>query len=308
MKFNNLTEADVDYIKSVYDSALSRGDVEIQIAEKFNVKARTVRRWIAKLKLKEGRRESRILVYDLETPRLKAWVWWSGKQYVHDIIDEPKIISVSWKWVGHPEVKSLHWDLKTKDDKYLVAKFIDEYNKADLIVGINNKNFDDRWLRARAYKHGYTMNAYARTLDVQKEAKRLIRIPSYSMKNLAKYFQLDNQKLSHEGIDMWMKIQEGSMMERKEYMKKMIEYNVGDILTTEEIYFKLLPMMRHQAHIGVIDGNTKSSCPACGNTDAVKKFKTTVTNAGTIQHIMRCDNDGHQFKVSHTEYIKWLNG
>lgn len=307
MGIDRLGEDDKAFIRSLYKSSLKREIVEEQIAHKFGISKRTVRRWVAKLNFKEQKPEKRILIYDLETPRLKAWVWWSGKQYVHDIIDEPKIISVAWKWIGHEQVDYLHWDLETKDDKVLVTEFIDEYNKADLIVGVNNKNFDDLWLRARAFKHGCTMDAFKRSLDVQKEAKRLIRVPSYSMKNLARYFELDQQKGNHEGIDMWMKIQEGTMKERKEYMERMIDYNIQDILTTEEIYFKLLPMMRHQTHIGVLEGNTKTSCPACGGIN-VKKFSTSVTNAGTVQHVMRCEEDGHQFKVSHRDYINWLNG
>lgn len=308
MKFGNLSDDDISLIKALYGSSLERSKVEIEIASKFGVSTRTARRWASRLGVNSDihRTERKILIYDIETPRLKAYVWWSGKQYVHDIIDEPKIISIAWKWLGEDKVYDLHWDLKTKDDEVMVKQFVDVYNEADLVVGINNKNFDDRWVRARAIKHDVSMNAYARTLDVQKEAKRLIRVPSYSMKNLAKYFKLGEQKGEHEGIKMWNMIQEGTMKERKEYMKKMVEYNRQDILTTEALYYKLLPMMRHQTHMGVLNGNSKASCPACGNTERVEKFKTLVTNMGTVQHLMICKDDGHQFKVSHTEYLNFL--
>jgi len=310
MEYSDLTQEDKGFFKSLYDSSLLRKDINRILREKYGISERTVRRWAAKLALSKPSqtREQKVLIYDIETPRLKAWVWWSGKQYVHDIIDEPKIISVSWKWAGDDEIFDLSWDLKTKDDEVLVKEFVDVFNQADVIVGVNNKNFDDRWLRARAVKYGVNMNAYPRVVDLMKEAKRLIRVPSYSLKNLCIHYNVPQRKLEHEGMTMWMKIQEGTMKERKEYMEKMIEYNRGDILATEGLYFKMLPNLRHQAHLGVLNGNPKWSCPVCGDTESVKLFKTTVTNAGTIQHIMICENDNHQYKISNTEYVKWLHG
>jgi len=310
MEFNDLTQEDRAFIQSLYDSTLQRQQVYKLIQEKFSVTERTVRKWAARLgaSATPDKRKKNILIYDLETPRLKAWVWWSGKQYVHDIIDEPKIISVSWKWAGEDEIYDLNWDLTTKDDEHLVKTFVDEFNRADIIVGVNNKNFDDRWLRARAVKYGVDMNAYPRVVDLMKEAKRLIRVPSYSLKNLCVHYNVPQRKLEHEGMKMWMMIQEGTMKERKEYMEKMIEYNRGDILATEGLYYKMLPNLRHQAHIGVMSGNPKWSCPVCGDTELVKLFKTTVTQAGTIQHIMKCSADGHQYKISNREYLNWLHG
>jgi uncharacterized protein YprB with RNaseH-like and TPR domain len=310
MDFNDLTQEDKGFIKSLYDSSLQRQQINQLLRDKYSISERTVRRWAAKLALSNKKyvRESKVLIYDLETPRLKAWVWWSGKQYVREIIDEPKIMSVAWKWAGEEEVYDLNWDLKTKDDEVLVKEFVDQFNQADVIVGVNNKNFDDRWLRARAVKYNVTMNAYPRVIDLMKEAKRLIRVPSYSLKNLCIHYDVPQRKLEHEGMKMWMMIQEGTMKERKEYMEKMIEYNRGDILATEGLYFRMLPNIRHQVHLGVLNGNPKWSCPVCGETETVRLFKTTVTNAGTVQHIMKCDADQHQYKISHSEYLKWLHG
>lgn len=313
MNYRDLTREDVRLIKKRYASNDPRSKVQKELAKLYGVNKRTIRRWAKKLEVgvmaKNVTNPARILIYDIETPRLRAEVWWSGKQFVNgmDIIDEPKIISISWKWLGDDKVHAAHWDLETQDDKEMMEIFADEYNKADLVIGFNNNRFDNRWVNARALKHRIDVNTFVRSLDLQKEAKRLLRLPSYSLKYLCEYFEVPQQKQSHEGLIMWRKIQWGTMDERVEYMKKMITYNVGDILATESLYLRMLPILDHTAHLGVLHGNEKYACPHCGETEAIELVKTTVTKAGTIQRVMRCLKDGTKYKISNREYLKWFN-
>lgn len=313
MRYAELTSEDIANIKSKYESDNPRRQVQNELAEAYNVHSRTIRKWATRLRISvEGQSQinSRILIYDIETPRLRSELWWSGKQYVNgnDIVDEPRIISISWKWYGEDKVHAAHWDLESQDDKEMMKLFLEDYNQADVIVGINNDRFDNRWVNARALKHKLQVNSFPRSVDVQKQAKRHFRLPSYSLKYLCGYFDVPHKKLEHEGIIMWRMIQYGTMEERKEYMQKMIEYNVGDIMATEAVFMRLLPFLNLQAHLGVLDGNQKYSCPLCGETEQIELVNTTSTRAGTIQHIMRCKKDGHTYKISNREYLNWLNG
>ena len=120
------------------------------------------------------------------------------------------------------------------------------------------------------------MNTFVRSVDIQKQAKRLLRLPSYSLKYLCQYFEIPQQKLTHEGLVMWRKIQYGTMEERKEYMKKMIDYNVGDILATEGLFMRLLPMLNLHSHLGVMYGNEQYSCPLCGETEDIELAPSTL--------------------------------
>lgn len=249
----------------------------------------------------------RVLIYDVETTLVLAHLWWTGKQYVgsNQIMSEPQIITVAWKWLGEEEVYTLDWGVSKKDDKKLIKDFLVAFNSADLVVGVNSDRFDNRWVAARAAKHGFDINTNIKSLDVQKEAKRLFRLPGYSMKYLAEFFGL-TQKISHSGIQMWKDIQWGTKEEAQAALTEMIDYNIGDIVTTEDILLRLRKYMKSPIHMGVLTGGEKWDCPHCGG-DNVELFKTTVTAAGTIQRIMRCKDDGVQFKLSNSAYIKWLN-
>lgn len=252
------------------------------------------------------KKEVKVLIYDLETSQIPAKVWWTGKQYVghKQLKGEAKIITVAWKWLGEDKVNHLTWDMETHSDEKLVEEFIKVYNSADQVVGINNDNFDCRWIRARAAKYSIPINVYVKSLDIQKQAKKLFRLPSYSMDYMSKYFGVSH-KLSHEGIVMWDMIEDGNPEQQKEYMKKMIEYNVGDIISTEDLYLCLRKYMKSPVHFGALVGKSKFTCPECGG-DNLELIKTTTTTAGTIQRIMRCKDDGVTFKLSNTNYNKFL--
>lgn len=309
MDFNQLKQDDFDLIKQVYATSETRKTAQKQLSKHYDVSKRTIRNWAKKINVgvmtKNVVNDSKIMIYDIETSRVPAMVWWTGKQFVshRQLQGEPKIITISWKWLGSDEVHSLAWD-DNHCDKKMVGEFMKEYNKADLVIGQNNNNFDNRWVQARAAKFGFEVNTFIRSFDIMKESKKRFRLVSYSMEYMCQYFDVA-QKLSNEGIKMWDKIQLGTPDEQAEYLPKMIEYNVGDIIATEALYYRLRPYFGHQTHIGVLNGGEKYSCPSCGGTD-VSLYKTTVTAAGTIQRVMICNEDGVKFKISNRSYMDFI--
>lgn len=310
MNFNTLTETDFDLIKKAYSDEASKKDAQEFLSDYFDVSERTVRNWANKLELgmmsKNIVNPTKILIYDIETSRVSAKLFWTGKTYINykQIRGEPSIISVSWKWLGEDTVSHLKWDMKTHSDEKLMEDFLKVYNKADMVVGYNNKNFDDRWINARAMKYNLFVNVYVKSFDLIKHSKRLFRLLSYSMAYLAEFYGV-TLKQSHEGIKMWDMIEDGNKEEQEEYIQKMVNYNVGDIITTEEIFLKLRKYMGHVIHVGAFEGGEKYSCPHCGGTN-VELFKVANTAAGTLQYIMKCNDDDVQYKISNREYGKFL--
>jgi len=253
-----------------------------------------------------GNKEVKLMIYDIETSQVEAKLWWTGKQYVNysQLQDEPKIISIAWKWLGEDEVHTDHWDMDTHDDRGLMERFLEEYNSADMVIGQNNDRFDNRWINARALKHRLYVNTMVRSFDIMKQSKRLFRLPSYSMAFTCKYLGI-TLKQNHEGVHMWNMVESGTPAEQKEYMQKMLDYNIGDIISTEEMYYAMKPYMRAMMHVGALKGNGKYSCPDCGGTN-LELVRTTTTPAGTIQRIMRCKDDNVEFRMSNTVYLKNL--
>lgn len=254
-------------------------------------------------KVKQMEKKPRVLIYDIETSRVRADLWWSGKQYINgnDLISEAKIITIAWKWLGEDNVYCTTWD-KNKSDKELVLDFLKEYNSADMVIGYNNDRFDNKFINTRAMKYGFNVNTHVKSFDIMKQSKRLFRLPSYSMNYLAKFMNVAT-KLQHSGLDMWNAIQYGKKKEAKKAMKLMVKYNVQDIIVTEQVYLGVRKYMKSPIHLGALIGKGKTSCPCCGSTDA-KHYKTSTTVAGSIQHSMECDRCETKFKISNTEFLK----
>ena len=309
MNFKQLTEVDKELVKLTYRREDSKSKAQNQLASIFGVTTRTVRNWAKDLGLTGDNTTTdsfRVMIYDIETSRVNAKVWWTGKQYVghKNLTSEPKMISVSWKWLGEDKIHALTWD-KDHCDKKMIEEFMVEYNSADMIVGQNNDRFDNRWLNARAMKHGIHFNTFIKSFDIMKQTKRLFRLPSYSMDYITKFLNVEN-KQTHEGIKMWDMIQEGTKAQQKEYLQKMVDYNVGDIVSTEAMYITLRKYMGHKVHFGVLAGLPKWTSPSDGTTD-VFLLRTTCTPNGTIQRIMQSNTDGVQYKISNGEYMKFFN-
>ena len=309
MTFKELTPEDYDIIRKEYRESESREEAQRKLSEYFDVAERTIRKWANKLE--EGlmsnniTNPNKILIYDIETGRIPALIWWSGKQYVSadQLVEEPKIITIAYKWLGEDEVTVLTWD-KYDNDKQMLEKFLPEYNKADMVIGQNNDNFDNRWINARAMKYGLDINTFVRSFDIMKETKRLFRLPSYSMKYITNFLGIET-KLEHEGIKMWDKVQFGTPEEKREYLQKMVDYNRQDIVATEDMYLSLRKYMGHKVHFGVLNGEEKFTCPNCGSYN-IGLHKTTVTPAGTVQRIMKCKQDDVTFKITNKQYMNYL--
>ena len=252
--------------------------------------------------------KGKVMVYDIETSLVRADVWGTGKTYIrHDqLVDGPegetRIISIAWKYVGEDEVYHLEWD--DGCDKEMLREFITYYNRCEMVIGQNNDFFDNKIVQSRAAKHKFFVNRYVKSFDIYKKSKKVFKLPSYSMKYMAEYFGL-TQKLSHEGIIMWKMIQYGNPEQKAKYLKKMVEYNVGDIVTTEELYMTLKPYFGTVYHKGVREGSPKWSCPVSGSLN-VELYNTLYTESGTVQRILWCPESNHQFKVSNLTYRKFL--
>ena len=185
-----------------------------------------------------------------------------------------------------------------------MTKFLKEYNKASMVIGQNNNSFDNKWINTRAAKHGLHITRFVKSFDIYRMAKRYFRLPSFSMAYMAKYFGL-TLKQSHEGIFMWDMIEEGTPAEQKEYLKKMVDYNKGDIVTTEELYLTLRTYFGTVTNKAVQGGLPKWCCPVSGSSN-VKLLKTIFTEQGTVQRILFCEDSRHQYKVNNKTYMDFL--
>lgn len=220
--FKDLTKEDIELITKLYESDNKKEEVQRILANTFGVLPRAIRDWAKKLNLGVNTiiNPAKIMVYDIETSRATFKLFWNNQQFVpaEAMTDEPKIISICWKWLGKDEIHSLCWD-ENKSDEEMLYEFTREYNISDLVIGQNNDRFDNRWINARCAKYNIDVNTQIRSFDIMKENKAKFRLPSYKLSFMCKYFGVE-QKLQHEGKVMWDMIEDGTKEEQKEYLQK----------------------------------------------------------------------------------------
>jgi uncharacterized protein YprB with RNaseH-like and TPR domain len=307
-KYNKLTEKQKKRIIDLYSSERPRAEIQEILSNEFDVTKRMVRYWAKSLNLNTSQSNvpnDKVMVYDIETSRVTADIWWTGKQYINhnQLRSETTIISIAWKWVGQDKVYHLTWD-ENHCDKAMVEKFLQSYNKASMVIGQNNNSFDNKLINTRAAKHRLHVDRYVKSFDIYRMAKRYFRLPSYSMAYMAEFFGL-TLKQSHEGLYMWDMIERGTAKQQKEYLRKMVEYNKGDIITTEELYLTLKPYFGSVTNKAVQSGLPRWACPVSGSTN-VKLLKTIFTEMGTVQRILYCEDSKHQYKVNNKTYMDFL--
>ena len=242
------------------------------------------------------------LFFDIETSPCLGWFWRPGYKLrlsYDNVIEDAKIICISYKWQDKKEVHTLVWDQKQSDET-LIKEFIEIMNKADEIIGHNGDRFDIPWVRTRALFHGIKNVPRWRTLDTLKSVRSNLKFPSNRLGDIAKYLGLDVQKMD-TSFSLWKNVMKGD----QEALDYMVEYCEYDVLVLERVYEKVIGFVPLKTHAGVLKGGDKWSCPNCGGIDLVRNG-TDVTRAGTESQKMKCKSCNRSYRITTKQYSKFL--
>lgn len=248
--------------------------------------------------------KKRVLFYDIETSFCKGHFWRPGYNQrigAEQIIEYAKIISIHWKWSDSNKVYNIDWGLKKQCDKKLLEKFIPEMDKADLIITHNGKRFDTPWIRTRAMLHEIPMRPTYTEVDTYKLAKKYLNLPSYSLKEICKYYGLEAKK-DAGGLQTWIDV---VFNKDKKALDHLLYYGDGDITSLEAVYNKLSPYVMNTTNFSTLNGGSKFCCPSCTSSD-IRINKTYTTAAGTKQHYMKCTTCKQPFKINNKTYMDLL--
>lgn len=210
-------------------------------------------------------RETAVLLYDVETSPNLAYVWGKYEQNVlGDFVEERQIISVSWKWLGEKKIYVLSARMlpgyragKPINNKALMIHLHGLFSQADIVVGQNIDEFDDKMSNTGFIKHGLPPPPPHKTVDTLKVARAKFRFNSNSQGDLGKFLGL-GEKVKHWGFELWVRCLKGdpkawALMER---------YNMGDVRLLERVYLKLRPWMTNHPSMTALDGKF-GNCPMC---------------------------------------------
>ncbi len=210
--------------------------------------------------------EPKTLLIDFETTANKGDFWGDKWQTsIIEITEYTKILSFSAKWLGGNQITKgwIHYPkyVAGKDNEERMLREIwDMFNEADILIAHNGKDFDFKVANSRFAAHNITPPSPSKVIDTKTEAKKYLRLPSYSLNEIAQYFGLGH-KLEHEGYPLWKSCQAGD----KNAWRKMLAYNKQDVVLLEGVYMRLLPYMK-TPNAGMYTDKVICPRPGCGGT------------------------------------------
>ncbi len=241
------------------------------------------------------------LVFDIEVSPAIYWLWKGGYGInvpTSNLIEEPKVICISYKWEGEKKTHHLQWNTK-QDDKAMLKAFILIMQEAGVLIGHNSDSFDIKWLRTRCLYHRLPCPPDFITIDTWKQAKKYFRFQGNGLKYVARFLRLKKGKIeTEENAGLWKKV---VFEKSSKAMKEMIRYCDRDVDVTTEVYEAFIPYTGAVGH----KGRSMQDCAHCGSSNT-KWEKDRTTTAGTKKTQLRCQEPGC-LKYGTCAASKWYN-
>lgn len=229
----------------------------------------------------------KILLYDIETSPLKGYAWGRYEQNLLKVIQERRMLSFSYKWLGVPGVRChIARDL---NDRHLVKRLCALIEKADLIIAHNGDKFDRRQVATRAIYHGLPPVPNTTSVDTLKVARKYFGFSGNGLSDLAEFLGL-GRKYPNPGFDMW----NGCMEKDPVEWARLERYNKRDVVLLERIYKAFLPWTENHPNLSRIlfpkDRGELAKCNRCGSRYFMRRGYAT--SAKGIQRRLQCQSCG----------------
>lgn len=235
----------------------------------------------------------RILFIDIETAPLLGYVWGLFDQNIalNQIHKDWHLLSFAAKWAD--DKKMIYADQSRarniENDKKLLEKIWKLLDEADIVVGQNVKSFDRKKINARFLAHGMSPPSSYRLIDTLSIVRKNFALTSNKLEYMTKNFNKKFKKLSHgkyPGFSLWSECLKGN----KEAWREMKKYNMYDVLSLEELYYKLAAW-DNSINFGVYSDDTKHVC-SCGH-DKFRNKGYAYTSSGKFRRFqcLKCGKE-----------------
>ena len=260
----------------------------------------------ARLRKAAPKTPAKILVFDIETALMEAYVWGTGEQYIG-----PKNIKADWyvlSWAATwlHENKVLHSVLtpaeaKRNDDKRICKKLWRLINEADLVVGHNIRSFDLKKMNWRWLIHGLNEPLPYKTVDTLTISRAKFGASSRALDYLTKELKIPNK--SETNYQLWIDCGNGV----SKALKKMDGYCANDVMINEALYLRIRGWDARHPNLGLYAKT--QVCRNCASPNLVPQLKMATTPAN-LYKTYRCSECGKagRYKKSeiNTEHRKRL--
>jgi len=242
---------------------------------------------------KEEKKLPKILIFDIETAPMQAFVWKRFKENISldQTISESFMLCWSAKWLYDEETIGdclAPEEAINENDVRIVTSLYNLVNEADILVAYNGRNFDIPYMNQRFLVCGFPPYAPTHIVDPYETAKSVFRFSSNKMDHIATQLGLQN-KIKTD-FDLW----KGCMRGNKESLDAMLTYNKQDVVVLEEIYCQMLPWIKNHPNISNYIDN-KQVCVKCASENIIPLNKYFYTPSGKYR-LYRCKNCGAIFR------------
>jgi DNA polymerase elongation subunit (family B) len=234
----------------------------------------------------------KILVFDIETSPLLAFVWGAYDQTIQpsNIIQDYVMFSWSAKWLFEKEIMSdvlTSDEANSHDDDRICRSIWNLINEADIVVTYNGDSFDLKKLNSRFIKNGLLLpNQYKHSVDLYKVMKSKFSMTSNKLDYVNAFLGLE-QKIETGGFELWKKCYFGD----SEALATMQKYNKNDVAITEMLYLKILPWITNHPNLNVWVEGEQPVCKNCGS-DVLVWGNDYYYTATAKYQVCHCDNCG----------------
>lgn len=246
---------------------------------------------------KPGETAVKVLLFDVESSPNIGYTWGKFEQNVIEFIKERQIMCFSWKWLGERKIHALAMPMmkgyrrNPDDNRALIIRLHELISQADVVVGHNIDDFDEKMSNTGFIKHGLKPPPPHKTVDTLRFARHKFRFNSNRLGDLGKFLGLGD-KVRTGGFDLWKRCLAGD----PKAWATMVRYNKGDVRLLEKIYLKERPWMSRHPNMNALDGH--DGCPHC------KSRRTHLIRRGWTLSI----NGGKRMRFRCKDCGKWSSG
>ena len=228
----------------------------------------------------------KILFYDIESTPNLGYVWGRYDQTVLHFQKERELLSFAYSYLGDSKVYCITRKGK-KDDKQLVKIIAKLLQEADITIAHNGDEFDRKIIKARMLYWGMKPLKINCSVDTKKAAKSYFGFNGNSLDNICKFLGIGS-KMPVPGIQLWL----DCMADKPRAWKKMIAYNIHDIVLLKEVYERLRPWIENHPNytkmFNPLVGD--KGCPNCGSLSVQSRgLRATVKS---VQRQWNCNDCG----------------
>ena len=208
---------------------------------------------------------SKVLILDIETSPMTAYVWgmWKNNVSQNQMIHDWFIISWSVKWLFDKEVYSSAVtvdEVLRRDDSRIVKELWEYVEEAEIIIGHNARRFDMPKSNTRFLLHGLTPPSPYLIIDTLDALRKNFKVSSNRLNYVNAFLGLD-VKVDTGGFELWANCLNGD----QDALDSMETYNRNEVLILEELYVKIRPWIKPHPNIALYSDSVDSCCPACAS-------------------------------------------